>query len=54
MCISMIGGDYVDVLEEFLLLPSSFPAWMLLSRFDSAGDEPTTLLLPVAAISEGV
>ncbi|XP_039791546.1 separase-like isoform X3 [Panicum virgatum] len=51
VCISMIGGDYVDVLEEFLLLPSSFPAWMLLSRFDSAC-KPTTMLLPVIAISE--
>ncbi|KAF8730257.1 hypothetical protein HU200_017239 [Digitaria exilis] len=51
VCISMIGGDYVDVVEGFLLLPSSFPAWMLLSRFDST-EEPTTMLLPVAAISE--
>ncbi|CAL5019775.1 unnamed protein product [Urochloa decumbens] len=51
VCISMIGGDFVDILEGFLLLPSSFPAWMLLSRFDSA-DEPTTMLLPVAAISK--
>ncbi|KAG2661846.1 separase-like isoform X2 [Panicum virgatum] len=51
VCISMIGGDYVDLLEEFLLLPSSLPAWMLLSRFDSAG-KPTTMLLPVIAISE--
>ena len=53
VCISMIGGDYVDLLEEFLLLPSSLPAWMLLSRFDSAC-KPTTMLLPVIAISEGV
>ncbi|KAJ1281207.1 hypothetical protein BS78_04G290200 [Paspalum vaginatum] len=51
VCISMLGGDYVNVLGEFLLLPSFFPAWMLLSRYDSTSI-PTTMLLPVDAISD--
>uniref|UniRef100_J3LHH6 separase n=1 Tax=Oryza brachyantha TaxID=4533 RepID=J3LHH6_ORYBR len=51
VCISMLEGDFVNVLGEILLLPSFFPAWMLLSRFDST-NKPITMLLPVDAISE--
>uniref|UniRef100_A0A453PQ54 separase n=1 Tax=Aegilops tauschii subsp. strangulata TaxID=200361 RepID=A0A453PQ54_AEGTS len=51
VCISMLGGDFVNVLGEALLLPSLFPAWMLLSRFDST-NKPTTMLLPVDSISK--
>lgn len=50
VCISMLGGDYVNALLKFLHDPPCFPAWMLLSRFDST-IEPTTMLLPVDAIS---
>uniref|UniRef100_K3Z105 separase n=1 Tax=Setaria italica TaxID=4555 RepID=K3Z105_SETIT len=50
VCVSMLGGDYANVIAKFVLDPSYFPAWMLLSRFDSTG-EPTTMLLPVDAIS---
>jgi separase len=52
VCISMLGGDFVNVLGETLLLPSLFPAWMLISRFDST-NKPTTILLPVDPISKG-
>ncbi|EEC74078.1 hypothetical protein OsI_09098 [Oryza sativa Indica Group] len=51
VCISMLEGDFVNVLGEILLLPSYFPAWMMLSRFDST-NKPITMLLPVDAISE--
>ncbi|KAL6633464.1 hypothetical protein ACP70R_026135 [Stipagrostis hirtigluma subsp. patula] len=51
VCISMLGDDYVNVLGETLLLPSFFPAWMLLSRFDSTS-KPTTMFMPVDAIVE--
>uniref|UniRef100_A0A0D9VLJ6 separase n=1 Tax=Leersia perrieri TaxID=77586 RepID=A0A0D9VLJ6_9ORYZ len=51
VCISMLEGDFVNVLGEILLLPSYFPAWMLLSRFDSK-TKPITMLLPVDAILE--
>jgi separase len=53
VCISVFGDDYVNVLRESLLIPSSFPAWMLLSRFDSTS-KPTTMLMPVGAIPEGL
>ncbi|CAM0943846.1 unnamed protein product [Alopecurus aequalis] len=49
LCISMLGGDFANVLGETLLLPSLFPAWMLISRFDST-NKPTTMLLPVDPI----
>lgn len=51
VCISMLGDDYVDVIEKNRC--SFFPAWMLLSRFDSKS-KPTTMLLPAVAILEGV
>ncbi|OQU85801.1 hypothetical protein SORBI_3004G312400 [Sorghum bicolor] len=51
LCISMLGGDYVNPLLKFHRHPLFFRAWILLSRFDSTS-EPTTLLLPVDAISE--
>jgi len=51
VCISMLGGDFVNVLGETLLLPALFPAWMLISRFDST-NKPTTMLLPVDPISK--
>jgi separase len=47
----MLEGDFVNVLGEILLLPSYFPAWMMLSRFDST-NKPITMLLPVDAISK--
>ncbi|CAD6335384.1 unnamed protein product [Miscanthus lutarioriparius] len=49
VCISMLGDDYVDVIEKNLC--SFFPAWMLLSRFDSKS-KPTTMLLPAVALLE--
>ncbi|XP_047043753.1 separase-like [Lolium rigidum] len=51
VCISMLGGDIVNLLGETLFLPSPFPAWMLISRFDST-NKPTTMLLPVDPISK--
>lgn len=51
VCISMLGGYFANVLGEKLLLPSLFPAWMLISRFDST-NKPTTMLLPVDPISK--
>ncbi|KAM0841060.1 hypothetical protein ACQ4PT_059254 [Festuca glaucescens] len=51
VCISMLGGDIVNLLGETLFLPSPFPAWMLISRFDST-NKPTTMLLPVDLISK--
>lgn len=51
LCISMLGGDYVNALLKFHSHPPFFRAWILLSRFDSTTSEPTTLLLPVDAIS---
>lgn len=46
ICISMLGGDYVNLLGESSVLPSHFPAWMLLSRF-VAFSEPVVMLLPI-------
>lgn len=52
VCISLLGGDYVNLLGETLLLPSFFPAWMLLSRLDPKG-LPIVMLLPVDFVPEG-
>jgi separase len=49
----MLGGDYANIIAKFVLNRYNFPAWTLLSRFDSTG-EPITMLLPVDAISGGV
>ncbi|MQM00180.1 hypothetical protein Taro_032908, partial [Colocasia esculenta] len=46
ICISLLGGDYVNLLGETLLLPSFFPAWMLLSRLHPK-EQPIVMLLPV-------
>ncbi|XP_072953682.1 separase isoform X1 [Typha angustifolia] len=51
ICISMLGGDYVNLLGETLLLPSFFPAWVLVSRMDSTS-QPIAMLLPVDLILE--
>ncbi|KAM0870738.1 hypothetical protein ACQ4PT_039815 [Festuca glaucescens] len=51
VCISMLGGDIVNVLGEIHFIPSPFPAWLLISRFDST-NKPTTMLLPVDPISK--
>nr|XP_051189058.1 separase-like [Lolium perenne] len=51
VCISMLGGDIVNVLGEIPFIPSPFPAWLLISRFDST-NKPTTMLLPVDPISK--
>jgi separase len=53
VCVSMLGGDYANIIAKFVLNRYNFPAWTLLSRFDSTG-EPITMLLPVDAISGGV
>ncbi|KAK1697147.1 hypothetical protein QYE76_013844 [Lolium multiflorum] len=47
VCISMLGGDIVNLLGETRFLPSPFP----ISRFDST-NKPTTMLLPVDPISK--
>ncbi|XP_010908769.2 separase isoform X2 [Elaeis guineensis] len=51
ICISMLGGDYVNLLGKSSVLPSCFPAWMLLSRFD-AFSEPVVMLLPVDILED--
>ncbi|CAA7401560.1 unnamed protein product [Spirodela intermedia] len=53
VCISLLGGDYVNLLGETLLLPSFFPAWMLLSRLDPKG-LPIVMLLPVDFVPEEI
>ncbi|KAL0912981.1 hypothetical protein M5K25_016406 [Dendrobium thyrsiflorum] len=52
LCISLLDGDYVNLLGEVLILPSFFPAWLLITRFD-ANRQPIVMFLPVNSISEG-
>ncbi|XP_020573851.1 separase-like [Phalaenopsis equestris] len=51
ICISLLDGDYVNLLGEMLILPSFFPAWLLITRFDG-NKQPIIMLLPVDSISE--
>ncbi|KAG6496646.1 hypothetical protein ZIOFF_044516 [Zingiber officinale] len=51
ICISMLGGDYTNLIGEMLLLPSFFPAWILVSRL-VANNQPVVMLLPVNLIEE--
>ncbi|KAF8411822.1 hypothetical protein HHK36_004381 [Tetracentron sinense] len=51
ICISLLGGDYASLLKKMLLFPSSFPAWMLLSRLNSK-NQPIVMLLPVDTVLE--
>lgn len=53
ICLSLLEGDYADLIGETLLLPSFLPAWMLLSRL-KAGNQAISMLLPVDRISEGI
>lgn len=48
----MLGGDYTNLIGEMLLLPSFFPAWILVSRL-VANNQPVVMLLPVNLIEEG-
>lgn len=52
VCMSMLGGDYGDIIMELLHLPSSFPAWLLVTRFFSM-KRPVVMLLPVDTVVEG-
>jgi len=53
VCISLVEDDYANLIGETLLLPSFFPAWMLLSRLNAVG-QPIAMLLPVDCIPEGM
>ncbi|XP_020266857.1 separase [Asparagus officinalis] len=53
VCISLLEGDYANLIGETLLLPSFVPAWMLLSRLNGVG-QPISMLLPVDCIPEEV
>ncbi|WOL20055.1 hypothetical protein Cni_G28857 [Canna indica] len=53
ICISILGGHYTNLIGEMLLLPSFFPAWLLLSRL-VANDQPIVMLLPVDLIQEEI
>ncbi|KAJ8471851.1 hypothetical protein OPV22_026194 [Ensete ventricosum] len=53
ICISMLGSDYANLIGEMLLLPSFFPAWILLSRL-LANSQPVVMLLPVNLLQEEV
>lgn len=52
ICISLLGGDYANLIGEMLFLPSFFPAWILVSRL-VANNQPVVMLLPVNLIEEG-
>ncbi|XP_043718262.1 separase-like isoform X1 [Telopea speciosissima] len=51
ICISLLGGGYASLLREMLHFPSTFPAWMQLSRLNS-NCQPIVMLLPVNLVSE--
>ncbi|XP_058089660.1 separase [Magnolia sinica] len=51
VCITLLGGDYGSLLGQILLLQTSFPAWMLLSRLD-VKQRPVVMLLPVDLVHE--
>ncbi|KAJ4962506.1 hypothetical protein NE237_022445 [Protea cynaroides] len=51
ICISLLGGGYANLLREMLHFPSSFPAWMQLSRLNSKC-QPVVMLLPVNLVSQ--
>ncbi|XP_042511471.1 separase isoform X2 [Macadamia integrifolia] len=51
ICISLLGGGYASLLREMLHFPSTFPAWMQLSRLNSKC-HPIVMLLPVNLVSE--
>ncbi|PPD67278.1 hypothetical protein GOBAR_DD35847 [Gossypium barbadense] len=53
ICISLLGHDYTNLLQELLLDPSSIHAWMLLSRLNSK-NQPVVLLLPLDSVLEEV
>ncbi|CAL9041755.1 unnamed protein product [Musa banksii] len=53
ICLSMLGSDYANLIGEMLLLPSFFPAWILLSRL-LANSQPVVMLLPVNLLQEEV
>ncbi|XP_078444643.1 separase isoform X2 [Wolffia australiana] len=53
LCISLLGGDFVNLLGETLLLPSFYPAWLLLSRLDR-NKQPIVMLLPVDFFREEI
>lgn len=52
VCMSMLGGGYGEIIMELLHLPSSFPAWLLVTRFFSI-KRPVVMLLPVDTVVEG-
>ncbi|GAV67376.1 Peptidase_C50 domain-containing protein [Cephalotus follicularis] len=49
VCISLLGGGFADLLEEFLCHRSCVRAWMMLSRLNS---QPIVILMPVNSILE--
>nr|KJB11859.1 hypothetical protein B456_002G207900 [Gossypium raimondii] len=53
ICISLLGHDYTNLLQELLLYPSSIHAWLLLSRLNSK-NQPVVLLLPLDSVLEEV
>ncbi|CAL8997984.1 unnamed protein product [Prunus brigantina] len=52
ICISLLAGPYVSLLEELFPVPSCVHAWILVSRLNSKS-QPIVMLLPVDSVLEG-
>jgi len=51
--ISLLGHDYVSLLQELLPYPTCVQAWMLVSRLSFKND-PVVMLLPLDCILQGI
>ncbi|OVA03751.1 Peptidase C50 [Macleaya cordata] len=51
ICISLLGREFANLLRDILPSPSSFPAWILLSRLTSNA-QPIVMILPADLIVE--
>ncbi|KAG0486804.1 hypothetical protein HPP92_008899 [Vanilla planifolia] len=53
VCISLLGCDYVNLLGEMLILPSFFPAWLLITRLDGT-NQPISMFVPADSVLEDI
>ncbi|XP_068651534.1 separase [Aristolochia californica] len=51
VCISMLGRNYANLVGQMLHVPSTFPAWLLFSRFYS-DRKPFIMFIPVDSFVE--
>lgn len=51
--ISLLGHDYISLLQELLSYPTCVQAWMLVSRLSFKND-PVVMLLPLDSILQGI